>query len=79
MIPSDPNGNIAVNGVHMVLDTQNTLVYDHVAERLLVTIGVSDLVVVNTEDVLLVCHKSQAQEVRQIVQKLKEAGEQRYL
>jgi mannose-1-phosphate guanylyltransferase len=35
---------------------------------------VEDLVVVDTEDVLLICTKERAQEVRQVVRQLKENG-----
>jgi len=44
-----------------------------------VTIGVEDLVVVDTGDVLLVCRKDQAQKVRQVVNQLKESNHQSYV
>ena len=57
---------------HITIDTTQTLI---VSERMVVTIGVSNLVIVDTDDVILVCHKDRAQEVRDVVQKLKERGE----
>jgi mannose-1-phosphate guanylyltransferase len=56
-------------------DTSRSLVYVNQEHRLIVTIGVEDLVVVDTGDVLLVCHKDQAQKVRNIVDHLKKTGE----
>jgi mannose-1-phosphate guanylyltransferase len=47
--------------------------------RLIVTIGVEDLVVVDTGDVLLVCRKDQAQRVRQVVTQLKDTNHQSYV
>jgi len=41
---------------------------------LIVTIGVDDLVVVDTGDVVLVCRKDQAQKVRQVVQQLNQTS-----
>jgi mannose-1-phosphate guanylyltransferase len=58
------------------VDTSDSLVYVNQEHRLIVTIGVSDLVVVDTGDVLLVCSKDQAQRVRQIVNDLKSSGQE---
>lgn len=71
VLPSDPDGNIVMGGEHVALDTKESLVYVNRQRRLIVTIGVDDLVVVDTDDVLLVCRKDQAQKVRQIVDMLK--------
>jgi mannose-1-phosphate guanylyltransferase len=75
LLPSDDNGNIVIGGQHIGLETRQTLVYVAHEHRLIVTIGVEDLVVVDTGDVLLVCRKDQAQEVRQVVNQLKKDSE----
>jgi mannose-1-phosphate guanylyltransferase len=67
VLPVDENGNIVMGGHHYGLDTKDSLVYVNQEHRLIVTIGVEDLVVVDTGDVLLVCRKDQAQRVRQVV------------
>ncbi len=74
VLPADSQGNIVVGGQHIGLDTHQSLVYCDQEHRLIVTIGVEDLVVVDTGDVLLVCRKNQAQKVRQVVQELKASG-----
>ncbi len=76
MLPGDESGNIVMGGEHMGLDTKQSLIYMNQPHRLIVTIGVEDLVVVDTGDVLLVCRKDQAQRVRQIVDDLKETGQE---
>jgi len=43
------------------------------------TIGVSDLIIVQTDDVLLICPKDRDQEVREIVQFLQQRGDTTYL
>jgi len=68
----DTNGNIIMGGQHIGLETKNSLVYGSQENRLIVTIGLNDLVVVDTGDVLLICHKDQAQKVRQIVSQLED-------
>ncbi len=75
ILDGDENGNIVVGGRHIGLDTRQTLVYMDQDQRLIVTIGVEDLVVVGTGDVLMICHKDQAQRVRQVVNQLKVEGE----
>ena len=47
--------------------------------RLVVTVGLSDTIVVDTPDALLVCSADRAQDVRAIVERLREAGETEYL
>jgi mannose-1-phosphate guanylyltransferase len=76
VLPADSQGNIVVGGKHIGLDTHQSLVYVNQEHRLIVTIGVEDLVVVDTGDVLLVCRKDQAQKVRQVVKTLKDSGQE---
>jgi mannose-1-phosphate guanylyltransferase len=71
ILDADEDGNIIMGGEHVGLDTRQTLVYMDKERRLIVTIGVQDLVLVDTGDVLLVCKKDQAQQVRQVVNQLK--------
>jgi mannose-1-phosphate guanylyltransferase len=75
LVEGDENGNIVLGGDFIGLDTRESLIYMNKEHRLIVTIGVEDLVVVDTGDVLLVCRKDQAQRVRQVVSKLKENGQ----
>lgn len=74
VLPADENGNI-VHGCELIdLDTRNTLAYNSAGHGLIVTIGVEDLVIVSTGDVLLVCQKDQAQRVRDVVKLLQHQG-----
>lgn len=72
LMEADSNGNIFVGKELMVEDTRDSLIYAREGHQLIVTIGVENLVVVDTGDVLMVCSKDQAQDVRQIVEKLRE-------
>jgi mannose-1-phosphate guanylyltransferase len=75
MLTPDQAGNIVIGGQHIGLETSDSLVYQDVGDRLVVTIGIENLVVVDTGDVLLICQKEDAQKVRQIVDQLKASGE----
>ena len=76
---SDMTGNVAVNAQHLALETNNTLVYGADNERLIVTIGLDDTVVVDSGDVLLICKSDQAQKVRDVVEHLKKHRQEKYL
>lgn len=63
-------------GEALLEDTRDTFVY---SDRALVsTIGVDNLVIVNTPDALLVADKERAQDVSKIVQTLKDQGRSEY-
>ncbi|CAH9056415.1 Mannose-1-phosphate guanylyltransferase 1 [Pseudoalteromonas holothuriae] len=63
----DVNGNV-VKGDVKTLDTQNTLILSE--HKLATTIGVQDLVIINTKDALLVAHKAHTQKVKEMVNQL---------
>ena len=67
----DEHGNIVFGGHHLSYDTSNSLIYDKSDGRLIVTIGVNDLIIVDTEDALLISRKDQSAKVKQIVSDLK--------
>jgi mannose-1-phosphate guanylyltransferase len=77
LLPGDDHGNILRGqGARLAVDTHHTLVY---SDKLTVTIGVDDLIVVDTPDALLICRRDRAQDVRTIVTQLKERGASEYL
>jgi mannose-1-phosphate guanylyltransferase len=74
----DKDGNIVFSGHHIPLDTSSSLVYGNKDDRLIVTIGVENLIIVDAGDVLLVCHKDQSVKVRKIVDNLKNSDKEHY-
>lgn len=80
ILPKNEHGNIIRCKNHINIEAKNTLVFsDDANDRLFVTIGVEDIAIVDTGDVVLICSKESAQEVRQVVDKLKEKGREEYL
>jgi mannose-1-phosphate guanylyltransferase len=71
LLPCDKAGNILI-GPHEEVDTRGTLVMG--GRRLIATVGVEDLVIIDTEDALLVSSKERVQDVRRIVKQLEKAG-----
>jgi mannose-1-phosphate guanylyltransferase len=79
VLQSSENGNIILDAKHIDLDTHNSLIVSDDPDRLIVTIGVDHLVIVNTGNALLVCSVEEAQRVRDAVKVLKEKGWDQYL
>lgn len=67
--PRDRNGNM-VRGFFTGVETKNCIVDS--PQKMVAALGVSDLIIVETDEALLVCSKEKAQEVRKIVEKLRE-------
>ncbi|WP_324689956.1 mannose-1-phosphate guanylyltransferase/mannose-6-phosphate isomerase [Cobetia sp. D5] len=72
----DAQGN-ACHGDVMLHDSHGLMV--HADHRLVATVGVEDLVVVETKDAVLVAHKERVQEVKKIVERLKREGRQEHI
>ena len=75
----DMDGNVSTSAQHLALETHNTLVYGNNGERLIVTIGMDDTVIVDADDVLLICKSDQAQKVRDVVEHLRKHRQEKYL
>ncbi|MCC6695082.1 MAG: mannose-1-phosphate guanylyltransferase [Candidatus Hydrogenedentes bacterium] len=73
--PKDNHGNVCI-GDPVVVDSEDCIVYNEAgADRIAVSVvGAEDLVVVVTEDAVLVIPKDRAQDVRHAVQELKKRG-----
>jgi len=78
ILPADKETNVVVGSEHIGVDTTGTLLYG-TGRRLIATVGLSDMIVVDTDDVVLVCPKERAQDVRELVAKLRTANREEYL
>jgi mannose-1-phosphate guanylyltransferase/mannose-6-phosphate isomerase len=67
VLPKDADGNASI-GDAMIKDSRNTLV--HASGRLVSVVGLSDVVIVETADAVLVADRKQSQDVKKIVQQL---------
>jgi len=68
VMEKDANKNFTKGNV-IALDTENSYIYS--SSRLVSTIGVKDLVIIETEDAILICDKSRTQDVKTVFDKLK--------
>ena len=66
--PKDENGNATI-GKTVLLNSQNSYIYS--PNKFVATIDIDDLIVINTDDALLICKKEKSQEVKEVVDYLK--------
>ncbi|MFI0792942.1 mannose-1-phosphate guanylyltransferase [Micromonospora rubida] len=82
VLPADPAGNVVL-GVDakpgVLLHDSTNLVVVPQSGRLVAVLGVHDLIVVDTPDAVLVCPRDRAQDVKALVDELKDRGEENYI
>lgn len=82
VLPADGRGNVVLGGEAkpgVLLHDSDDLVVVAQSGRLVATLGVRDLIVVDTPDAVLVCPRDRAQDVKKLVDALKERGEEGYV
>ncbi len=67
----DDNGNV-IKGDVLTESTKNSYIFSQ--NKLVTTVGVDDLVIVDTKDALLIAGKSKVQDIKSIVNKLKDTN-----
>lgn len=79
LVPGDQAGNSTHGqGQPLLIDTGNTYVYAPPG-KLVTTVGLEGMVIIDTPDALLICRKDRAQDVREVVEQLKAKGWDQYL
>lgn len=63
------------HGKHIAIDTKGSLIRTDNPNKIIASIGLEDMVVVDTPDALLICPKNRSQDVKKIVKKLKDNKE----
>lgn len=78
MLPPNEDGNIVLGADHLGIDTTGSLIYGQ-GNRLIATIGLEEMVIVDTGDVVMVCPKSRAQDVKLVIDELQKQKKDKYL
>jgi mannose-1-phosphate guanylyltransferase len=68
----DAEGNVTDAGGHLAIDSTDNYVYS--PKKFVALVGVENLVIVDTEDALLIAHRDHSQDVGKIVKELGQAG-----
>lgn len=74
LLEADAQGNY-IMGAHLGVDTSNSLIFEHCPGRIIATIGLQDMVIIDTDDAVLVCPLDREQEVKTLVKLLEAQGE----
>ena len=75
----DENGNIHINCRTLHLDSNGVLSCSENKDKMIITVGMKDVVIVETDKAVMVCPKRDTQRVKEIVQYLKDHGLELYL
>ncbi|MEO5367103.1 MAG: sugar phosphate nucleotidyltransferase [Magnetococcus sp. WYHC-3] len=71
------SSSIISRGHHVDYNSENCLIYAH--EKMIATLGLKDIIVIDSPDVLLVANKHKTQDVKKILDRLKDEGKHLYL
>jgi len=74
---SSPDKNF-IKGNHVGVDSKNIMVYGE-TDKLIATVGVEDLIIAVTDDIVFICNKKDSQKVKELVKKLKDKQKFNYL
>jgi len=76
MSPHDPDKNVII-GDHIVKDTKGCLIDS--PNRFVATVGLENLIIIDTDDAILVCRRDMAQQVKDLVDAMKRKNLEQYL
>jgi mannose-1-phosphate guanylyltransferase len=71
-LSGDGEGNVSDTEGHMAIDASNNYIYS--PKKFVALVGVENLVIVDTEDALLIAHRDHSQDVGKIVKELSSSG-----
>lgn len=74
---SSPDKNY-IKGNYIGINSNNIMVYGS-SDKLVASVGVKDLVIVSTNDIILICHKDESQNVKKIIEKLEKEKKFNYI
>jgi len=73
VVEPDSSGTVCINAAgHVAIDSADCLIYAD--NRMVATVGVSNLVIVSTPDAILVCNRERCQDVKKVVEQLGAEG-----
>lgn len=72
------NNNIIV-GEHLGIDTNDSIIYSCSCNKIVTTIGVKNLIIVNTGDAVLICDKEKAQDIKELRKLIENEKKDEYL
>lgn len=76
IMDKDENGNI-ITGNSVNVDSKNITIIG--SKKLIAAVGLEDIVIVDTDDAVLICSKNKSQDIKKVLQELKNQNKGQYL
>lgn len=70
IFPKDKDNNVVQADNFEQIESEGNIVINKENDKIIATIGLENIVIVNTKDALLVCHKDKSQEIKKILNKI---------
>ncbi len=70
IIDPDKEGNSVSSNLAILRKTKNSLVFQMDSQKMIVTLGLDDMIIVETRDTILICRKENVQEIRDLVREM---------
>jgi len=78
-LPVDASENAADAAMSVFVDSDSNIILSRDPEHLISLLGVSDMIIVHTKDATMVCPKSEAQRVKDLVAKVREKYGEKFM
>ncbi|OHB65981.1 MAG: hypothetical protein A2Y76_13000 [Planctomycetes bacterium RBG_13_60_9] len=79
VIKSDENNNVVVAGASELLDSRNNIIVTEEKGHLIAAIGLEGIVIAHTPDATLVCHASQTERLKTLLERIEQHGQTKFL
>ncbi len=79
VIKSDENNNVVVAGASELLDCRNDIIVTEDKGHLIAAIGLDGIVIAHTPDATLVCHVSQTERLKTLLERVEQHGRTKFL
>jgi mannose-1-phosphate guanylyltransferase len=79
VMQANKDGNIILSKSLVSLDTSSSIIYEYNPEKLVALKGLNDMIIIDTDDALLICPRDEAQHIREIVAEIKNRRMDQYL
>lgn len=68
-----------IKGKAITIDAKDNIIFNYSNDKLIAVLGLDDFIIVNSDDVIMICPKDKAQDVKKIVNELKAQNKQELL
>lgn len=70
ILEKNKNNNVIKNAKYIQIDSKNNIIISDKKERLITSVGLSNMIVVDTEDALMICDKDNSSKIKLLLKKI---------